>query len=78
MVAGIFANQDFMARARLPLGEIDTNPTGRGLNCGTPHLADACGVLIFDRIDGDWKLTRAEGLRTQRYGSAGPSAGSDA
>ncbi|WP_292059952.1 MULTISPECIES: hypothetical protein [unclassified Martelella] len=62
MVAGIFANQDFMARARLPLGEIDTNPTGRGLDCGTPHLADACGVLIFDRIEGEWKLTRAEGV----------------
>ena len=62
MVAGIFANQDFMARARLPLGEIDTNPTGRGLDCGTPHLADACGVLIFDRIEDVWKLTRAEGV----------------
>ncbi len=51
MVGKIFANQSVIAKARLPLGEIDTNPTGRALDCGTPHIADACGVLIFDKLD---------------------------
>ena len=62
MVSQIFAKQGFTALATTELGRIDTNATGRGLDCDTPHLADACGILIFEKQQGDWILTKAEGV----------------
>ncbi|ADO43096.1 hypothetical protein [Ketogulonicigenium vulgare] len=63
LVSQMFALQAPMARMRIPQGQIDVGFTGRGLDCGTPEILDACGVLIFDKLGGSWILTGAEGVR---------------
>lgn len=79
-VGRMFALQSPMARARMPEGQIDVGFTGAGLDCGTPDLLDACGVLILDRVDGNWILTGAEGvveLETADYMQAFPEVVGD-
>lgn len=61
-VGRMFALQSPMARARMPEGQIDVGFTGAALDCNTPDVLDACGVLILDRVNGNWILTGAEGV----------------
>ncbi len=62
LVAGMFARQTPVQRAKIPEGQIDMGFTGPILDCGTPGIADACGVLILDRIAGNLVLTGVEGM----------------
>ncbi len=79
LVPGMFARQTPVQRAKIPQGQIDMGFTGPMLDCGTPDIADACGVLIFDRIAGNLVLAGVEsmvegGERRQRpVGCAPPS-----
>ncbi len=62
LVSRMFSRQSPVARAKIPQGQIDTGLTGRGLDCDTQGVLDACGVLIFEKNGDRWVLVAAEGV----------------